>query len=153
MHGSDIRRLHTSENPEQTHDLAVALAKQLRPGDVVLLRGDLGAGKTHFVRGLVAGLGGDDAWLVDSPTYTIRNRYDVGRGFDHLDLYRLEDPDELDAAGLDEVFHSDGIVAVEWPERLAERHAPKQGYLVELRREGEERRLIRIDAFSTGADS
>jgi len=92
------------------------LAAQLQTGDVVLLFGDLGAGKTAFVRGLAEGLGIDPA-EVSSPTFTIVQEYHGGRlPLLHVDLYRLE-PKEVDDLGLDELGE-DAVVAIEWAERL-----------------------------------
>jgi len=108
---------HQSNSEEETRRIAAALAKDLRAGAIVLLKGDLGAGKTAFVRGLAEGLGikADD---VTSPTFTLVHEYRGGRlPLVHVDLYRLEHAD-LDEIGLDQDVAIRGIVAVEWPERL-----------------------------------
>jgi len=108
---------HQSNSEEETRRIAAALAKDLRAGAIVLLKGDLGAGKTAFVRGLAEGLGikADD---VTSPTFTLVHEYRGGRlPLVHVDLYRLERAD-LDEIGLDQDVANRGIVAVEWPERL-----------------------------------
>ncbi len=94
-----------------------ALAGDLRPGSVVLLSGDLGAGKTAFVRGIAEGLGIDPA-AVSSPTFTLVQEYRGGRlRLQHVDLYRLQ-PIEVDDLGLDELTLGDVVTAIEWPERL-----------------------------------
>ena len=106
-----------SRSEEHTRRVAIALAERLSPGAVLLLRGDLGAGKTAFVRGLAEGLGlADDP--VSSPTFTLVHEYTGGRvPLYHADLYRLPDGASLDDLGLDEVAE-DGVLAIEWPERL-----------------------------------
>lgn len=93
------------------------LAGALKPGAVVLLSGDLGAGKTAFVRGLAEGLGVDPA-EVSSPTFTLMQEYRGGRHLlRHVDLYRLT-PVEVDDLGLDELTMGDVVTAIEWPDRL-----------------------------------
>jgi tRNA threonylcarbamoyladenosine biosynthesis protein TsaE len=110
------RRLITTTEHE-TEAAGHDLARTLRAGDAVLLFGDLGAGKTAFVRGLAAGLGvpGSD---VSSPTFTLIQEYRGGRlPLFHVDLYRLDDPREIDDLGLDELARA-GVMAIEWAEKL-----------------------------------
>ena len=110
--------IHTSTSESETRAIAAALAPGLAPGAVVLLSGDLGAGKTAFVRGLAEGLG-IDADEVTSPTFTLVHEYRGGRlPLIHVDLYRL-DRAELDEIGLDQDLAATGVTAVEWSERLA----------------------------------
>jgi tRNA threonylcarbamoyladenosine biosynthesis protein TsaE len=106
-----------SSSEDETRAIAAGLAATLGPGAVLLLSGDLGAGKTAFVRGLAEGLGLDGR-EVTSPTFTLVHEYRGGRlPLIHVDLYRLEAAD-LDETGLDEDLAAAGVVAVEWPERL-----------------------------------
>ena len=103
------------------------MASTLSAGDVLLLNGDLGAGKTAFVRGLAEGLGipRDE---VSSPTFTLIQEYRGGRlPLFHVDLYRIDDPREFDELGLDEIAE-DGVLAIEWAEKLAARLKPS-GYV------------------------
>ena len=104
------------ESPEATEALGAAVAETLRAGDVIALFGDLGAGKTTFTRGLLRGLGFDGD--VSSPTFPIVLTYEELRDPDwHVDLYRIEDPQELPELALDEA-RSDAALIIEWPERL-----------------------------------
>ena len=109
---------HTSNSEEDTRAIASAFAKHLQAGAVVLLSGDLGAGKTAFVRGLADGLliNTDE---VTSPTFTLVHEYRAGRlPLIHVDLYRLERVD-LDEIGLDQDLAMTGVIAVEWAERMS----------------------------------
>lgn len=107
----------SSHSEDDTRRLAAELAATLEPGTVLLLSGDLGAGKTAFVRGLAQGLGIDPG-EVTSPTFTLVHEYRGGRlPLVHVDLYRL-DTAQLDEIGLDDHLALTGIVAIEWPERL-----------------------------------
>lgn len=126
----------TSE--EETSAAGARLGESLQAGDVVLLYGDLGAGKTAFVRGLAQGLGapGDE---VTSPTFTIVQEYPGRVTLFHVDLYRLEER-EVDDLGLEELILGDGVVAIEWAERW--RGRPDDAIEVRIEDEGEERRRI-----------
>ena len=128
----------TSE--EETESAGERLAGSLAPGDVVLLYGDLGAGKTAFVRGLARGLGAaaDD---VSSPTFTIIQEYSGRAKLYHVDLYRLE-PLEVDDLGLDELVSTEGIVAIEWAERWTGR--PDDAIEIRIADAGEDRRHIAV---------
>ncbi|MBI4486188.1 MAG: tRNA (adenosine(37)-N6)-threonylcarbamoyltransferase complex ATPase subunit type 1 TsaE [Acidobacteria bacterium] len=106
----------------ETADAGRRLADTLQAGSVVLLRGDLGAGKTAFVRGLAEGLGVPPE-EVSSPTFTLIQEYRGGRlPLFHADLYRLDDPREIDDLGLEEIAEA-GVLAVEWAEKWARRPA------------------------------
>ena len=136
---------HTTSEAE-TRATARSLATTLRPGAVLLLLGDLGAGKTAFVRGLAEGLGiAEDA--VSSPTFTLVQEYRGGRlPLYHADLYRLPEGVSLDDLGLDEVAE-DGVLAIEWPERLAR---PVPGAVaIRIAIDDDTARTITIDATPT----
>ena len=108
-----------THSPAQTRDLGAALARQLLPGDVLILEGDLGAGKSELTRGIARGLG--VAGPVSSPSFTILNVYEDGRvPLYHFDWYRLESPEELYELGMDEYLGGDGIAVVEWAARCPE---------------------------------
>ena len=102
-----------SSSPEETERIAAALARELRPGDVVTVAGDLGTGKTTFVRGACRELG--VAVPVTSPTYTVGNRYRGAVDVSHLDLYRFDSLSEAEWGDLERYFE-DAVVFVEWPE-------------------------------------
>lgn len=101
----------------ETSRVGFDLAADLEPGDVVLLIGDLGLGKTVLARGIAAGLGVDPA-EVHSPTYTLVNQYRGRVPVYHVDLYRIDRESELDELGLEEILGGEGVTIVEWGERL-----------------------------------
>ncbi|NIP13825.1 MAG: tRNA (adenosine(37)-N6)-threonylcarbamoyltransferase complex ATPase subunit type 1 TsaE [Pseudomonadales bacterium] len=115
------------------------LAARLKPGDLVLLHGDLGAGKTTLVRGILAGLGHRGS--VKSPTYTLLEPYELTSCMVlHFDFYRIGDSRELEFIGFDELMDADAIKLVEWPERAADR-LPPADLEISLRVEDEGRRV------------
>ncbi|MEG1577579.1 MAG: tRNA (adenosine(37)-N6)-threonylcarbamoyltransferase complex ATPase subunit type 1 TsaE [Oscillospiraceae bacterium] len=110
---------YTTNSPEETENLAARLAQKLTPGMVLAFTGDLGAGKTAFVRGIATGLGICER--VTSPTFTIVNEYEGGRlPLFHFDMYRLGGPDELYDIGWEDYLARNGICCVEWSENVAE---------------------------------
>ena len=118
----------TTSSEEETSAAGERFAARLKPGDVVLLYGDLGAGKTAFVRGLAKGLGASpDA--VSSPTFTLIQEYRGRVTLQHVDLYRLK-PSEVEGLGLDELTDGTGVVAVEWAERWTA--APVESWVVRM---------------------
>jgi tRNA threonylcarbamoyladenosine biosynthesis protein TsaE len=135
----DAQTLLTSSE-EETTAAGERFASRLRPGDVVLLHGDLGAGKTAFVRGLATGLGAPAA-DVSSPTFTLVQEYRGRLTLYHVDLYRLQ-PVEVGDLGLDELSEGNAVVAVEWAERWTD--APAGAWIVRFAIEGEDERLISV---------
>jgi len=109
-----------SAAPMETEKLGALIGELLEPGDFIALRGELGAGKTRFARGIATGVGVDPAVPVTSPTYTLLNIYQGRMPLYHFDLYRLSGDDEVVDLGFDDYFHGDGASLVEWPERLVE---------------------------------
>jgi tRNA threonylcarbamoyladenosine biosynthesis protein TsaE len=133
----------TTENEADTAAAGESLARELRLGDVVLLYGDLGAGKTAFVRGMARGIGANPD-EVSSPTFTIVQEYaGPSATLYHVDLYRLEGP-EIDDLGLEDLVSGQGIVAIEWAERWKGR--PDDVREVWIEDLGEDRRRIRVHA-------
>lgn len=114
-----------SESVADTERIAGELARTLVGGECIALHGDLGAGKTQFVRGLVAGLGGD-ARSVSSPTYVLLNIYNTGRlTVYHLDAYRVSGADDFESIGFTELLEQAGVVVVEWAGRVKDLLPPQ----------------------------
>ncbi len=130
-----------SSSPEETERIAAALAAELSPGDVVAVSGELGSGKTTFVRGACRALG--IVTPVTSPTFTIGHRYTGRVDVTHLDLYRFDGVSEAEWGDL-ELYFEDAIAFVEWPAAGAGR-LPEARVRVELRHAGVDRRLISLD--------
>ncbi len=137
-----IGRTLTSSSELDTRAVARTLAADLTPGTVILISGDLGAGKTAFVRGLAEGLGLDPA-DVTSPTFTLVHEYRGGRlPLVHVDLYRLERAD-FDEIGLDSDLGAAGVVAIEWAERLT--RVVGGAIRIQMSDTGGDGRIIEID--------
>lgn len=120
-----------THSEDETAAMARELAAELKAGDVLLLSGQLGAGKTAFVRGLAEGLGVDPE-EVSSPTFTLVHEYRGGRlTLYHADLYRLEKV-ATEELGLEEMGVSDGVLAIEWPDRLAHELSGARGIQIEI---------------------
>ena len=131
-----------TNSPEETEALGAALAQRLTPGTVIAYRGDLGAGKTAFTRGLARGLGVTEQ--VTSPTYTIVNEYIGGRmPLFHFDMYRLGSSDELFDIGWEDYLERGGICAVEWSENVAD--ALEGAIRIRIEKTGVESRRITIE--------
>jgi tRNA threonylcarbamoyladenosine biosynthesis protein TsaE len=127
----------------ETEALGARIAARLRPGDLVVLSGDLGTGKTTLVRGACRALGFTGP--VTSPTFTIGQRYEGGRlPVSHLDLYRLRTLEDEDPALLDDYLGRDGVAFVEWPAAASGRLG-RPALEVRLSHQGEERRRIEVD--------
>ncbi|MBA4603565.1 tRNA (adenosine(37)-N6)-threonylcarbamoyltransferase complex ATPase subunit type 1 TsaE [Thermoactinomyces mirandus] len=105
--------VHTHDE-EETRQLARKIASHLKPGDVLALEGDLGAGKTTFTKGIAEGLGISDS--IDSPTFTIIKEYEGDLPLFHMDMYRIDFPEE--ELGLEEYFYGDGVCLVEWASHI-----------------------------------
>ena len=133
---------YLTHSQEDTLDFGTALGGALRVGDCVLLTGDLGAGKSVLARGVARALGIEGP--MPSPSFTILIPYEGTKKLYHFDLYRLADPDEFYAAGLDEFIGGDGICVIEWPQ-MAEL-APRPAVCIELTRgAGENERRISLE--------
>ena len=122
--------------------LGERLARTLPAHGVVLLTGNLGAGKTTLAKGIVSGLEAAPAEEVSSPTFTLIHEYGNGRVY-HVDLYRLEEPRELATLGLDELFDREALVLIEWGERFA-RFLPAERTEIRIRAVGRDEREIEV---------
>ena len=131
-----------SHSVADTRSIGAALAQQLQPNDVLLMLGDMGAGKSEFTRGLARGLG--VTGYVTSPTFTIMQLHDSGRlPLYHFDWYRLNDVEELYELSMDEYLHAGGVAVIEWPSR-AEEAIPETYLEVSLEPVDDDTRLITL---------
>ena len=149
------RQSVVTHSPEETIELGRRIARQLTPPVVVLLIGELGAGKTTLAKGLVAGLGAASEEEVTSPTFTLVHEYAAasrkGKSVYHVDLYRVETPRDLETLGLEDVLAERAIVIVEWGEKLgpAFRTPWSESFVMEIHLEalGDAERRIEIQAL------
>ena len=136
--------MRITESAADTRALGERLAGQLKAGDVILLEGELGAGKSEFARGVAKGLGVQET--VTSPSFTILNVYESGRlPLYHFDWYRLESAEELYELGMDEYLGGDGIALVEWP-GICPDAVPEKHLRIRIETEGENTRRITAEA-------
>jgi len=112
-------RVLVTHSTEETIQRGREIGARLKPPVLVLLSGDLGAGKTTLTKGIVGGLGAAEEEEVTSPTFTLVHKYDRGARVYHVDLYRIADPHDLETLGLEDIFSEQAVVVVEWPEKLA----------------------------------
>lgn len=134
---------YITRSEEDTLRFSGAIAGMLNAGDTVMLHGDLGTGKSVFARGIARAMGVTGA--MPSPTFTLLIPYEGRCKIYHYDLYRLNDPDEFYAAGLDEFIGGDGIALVEWPEMADVDPQPALNIYIERMADNTEMRLIRIE--------
>lgn len=133
-----------SFSAEETYALGKKLGEEAKPGAIFCLSGDLGVGKTVFTKGFAAGLGVTDT--VNSPTFTIVQEYKGSLPFYHFDVYRIEEPEEMEEIGYEDYFFGDGVCMIEWAE-LIEELLPKEAVKVCISKElqkGTDYRLITV---------
>jgi tRNA threonylcarbamoyladenosine biosynthesis protein TsaE len=135
-----------THSDEETQTLGRQLAKMLPDRGVVLLIGELGAGKTTLAKGIVEGRGVASAEDVSSPTFTLIHEYGQPVGIYHVDLYRLNTLDEAQRLGLEELFEQWALVLLEWGERFPEL-LPDQRVEIRLSHKGDENRLVQISGL------
>jgi len=140
-----MKTFHT-HSAEETTDLGRQLAAELRPGSVVLLRGDLGAGKTTMVKGIAEGFKAAEAEAVTSPTFTLIHEY---RGPEvtlyHIDLYRIDTQRELDTLALDDLMEPNTILLIEWGEKF-ERFRNERDVEIAIEQKGGDERRVTISS-------
>ena len=132
-----------SESPQQTLKIAYLIGGKLRKGDVLALSGELGSGKTCFTGGLARGLGVDEKYQITSPTFTLINEYPARCKLYHFDVYRLNSYSEFEDLGYEEYFCSDGIVVIEWAEKIVQ-ILPEETIFISFKYLDENRRKIVI---------
>lgn len=138
-----MNRIVVCHSLEETRQLSVSFGKGLKKGDIVCFFGDLGAGKTTFIKGIVEGVGGVSSESVNSPTFSYLNIYTGNIPVYHFDLYRLRDAEEFLGMGFDEYLYADGICCVEWSEKIADL-IPADAYRVELSHLRENERSVKF---------
>jgi tRNA threonylcarbamoyladenosine biosynthesis protein TsaE len=135
-----------STSTAETEAVGARLAEKIQAGDILALVGDLGAGKTQFVKGLAKGLGCDD--VITSPTFTLLHECPGGRfPIYHFDFYRIENLAALRAIGFEETIFGDGVSVIEWADRFAEA-IPPQARWIKFEIVSEEKRRIDLSAFA-----
>ncbi|MCR2823578.1 tRNA (adenosine(37)-N6)-threonylcarbamoyltransferase complex ATPase subunit type 1 TsaE [Lederbergia panacisoli] len=134
----------TSNRPEDTYEIAKNLGKLLKKNDIILLEGDLGAGKTTFTKGLAAGL--EIQKNVNSPTFTIIKEYNGRLPLYHMDVYRVGDA--FEDLGIDEYFYNDGVTVIEWA-HIIEEQLPSEHLSIFIFRDGQDKRILKFE--SSGA--
>ena len=140
---------YTTNSPAETEAIGAALGKIIEPGMVIAYRGDLGAGKTAFTRGLAKGLGCTE--IVTSPTYPLVNEYLGGRiPLFHFDMYRLRSSDDLFDIGWEDYLDRGGVCAVEWSENVDD--AMEDALYITIEKLGEDARRITIEGGGDLAD-
>lgn len=138
-----MERETETHSEKETRELASTFAKQLKAGDVVCLRGELGAGKTQFVKGIATrfGIDPDD---VQSPTFTLINEYYGTLPVYHFDWYRIESEKEAREVGTEEYFYGEGVSVIEWPEKI-ESLIPDDAYWIKIESQGPHSRKFVFD--------
>lgn len=132
-----------SQSVEETYKISFSIGKKLKKGDILCFFGDLGAGKTTFIKGLAAGAAQVNPEKINSPTFSFLNIYEGTSTIYHFDLYRLRDSDEFLGMGFDEYFYANGITCIEWSEKI-ESLIPSDAIRIELSHLERDQRKITI---------
>ena len=132
-----------TKSTSETIRIGKSIGRLLRPGDVVALVGELGTGKTQFIKGLAAGLGVGKPTYISSPSFTLINEYPGRVPFYHIDLFRLKSEKEAEELGLEEYFQGEGITAVEWADKIPS-WLPDENLRIHIHYTGENTRSLEI---------
>ena len=143
---SKIETIIQSGSPEATQDIGQMIGQGLSVGDIVLLIGDLGSGKTCMTQGLIKGLGSED--IARSPTFVIVAQYTAICPVYHMDLYRIDGIHDMDAMQLDEYLYGDGVCLVEWADKH-ENLFPKTSLLIEFSKTGDNMRELKLSSSNS----
>ncbi|MHC4644384.1 MAG: tRNA (adenosine(37)-N6)-threonylcarbamoyltransferase complex ATPase subunit type 1 TsaE [Planctomycetota bacterium] len=134
----------TSNSPQQTIELGKKIGRRLKGAEIVAVCGQLGAGKTHLIKGIAAGAGAQDSSQVSSPTFVIVNEYSGRFDIYHIDAYRLNSARELETIGFDDFCRPDAVVLIEWADKVESVLARTDYVRIELFHAGDTRRKIHI---------
>ena len=132
-----------SNSVETTHELGRAIGSNVHPGDILLLSGGLGAGKTTLTQGILWGLGSDE--YARSPTFVLVNEYDARIPVYHMDLYRLDSLEEIDGLGLEDYLYGDGLCVIEWADK-AQGYFPLDHVDISIETVSDSERVFILDA-------
>ena len=132
-----------SNSVETTHELGRAIGSNVHPGDILLLSGGLGAGKTTLTQGILWGLGSDE--YARSPTFVLVNEYDARIPVYHMDLYRLDSLEEIDGLGLEDYLYGDGLCVIEWADK-AQGYFPLDHVDISIETVSDSERVFTLDA-------
>ncbi len=144
------RLSYMTQTPEETMALGKALGTLLQGGELLALEGDLGAGKTHFIKGLALGMG--VAETVTSPTFNLIHEYSGRLPLAHFDVYRLDSPAELENLGYEAYFYGSGVTAVEWSDQI-QAYLPVDYLKIRFTAAGPQQRLIQFIPMGEGFGS
>ena len=143
-----MKKKYISKSPAQTKKIGRDISKLLGKNSSVLLFGTLGAGKTIFVKGICSGLKVKS--LVNSPSFKIVNEYAGTLPVFHIDLYRLDSPEEIEELGIDDYFSANGVTLIEWAEKLVDGALPENGFKINIKVKNATTRIIEITNLNHG---
>ena len=137
----------TTNSPKETIELGRKIGEQLQGGEIIAITGQLGAGKTHLIKGLAKGAGAEDSDTVNSPTFVIVNEYQGRFDIYHIDAYRLESISEFEVLGFDDYCYPNSVVVIEWADKIESALETINYIRLELEHSGESTRIINISNY------